>query len=103
MVIIRNICHDIKEKVYDADKDIRKAIELKHDYPKLAEYYNEFSVERMDEDLELHSEVVKIIEEYRKQKGEPNDTMKNLWDFEHKMIIEQTENVKILQEYYKKL
>ena len=103
MIIIRNICHDIKEKIHDSDKDIRKAIELKYEYPTLANDYYEFSVERMQEALDLHSKVVKIIEEYRKQEGEPNETMRNLWEFEHKIIIEQSEDVKILQEHYNKL
>lgn len=103
MVIIRNICHDIKEKIHDSDKDIRKAIELKHEYPDLANDYYEFSVERMQEALDLHSEVVKIIDDYRKREGEPNETMMNLFDFEHKIIMEQSEDVKILQEHYKKL
>lgn len=57
----------------------------------------------MQEALDLHSEVVKIIDEYRKKDGEPNETMRNLWEFEHKIIIEQSEDVKILQEHYKKL
>ena len=57
----------------------------------------------MQEALDLHSKVVKIIEEYRKQEGEPNETMRNLWEFEHKIIIEQSEDVKILQEHYNKL
>ena len=103
MIIIRNICHDIKEKIHDSDKDIRKAIELKYEYPILANDYYEFSVERMQEALDLHSKVVKIIEEYRKQEGEPNETMRKLWECEQKIIIEQSEDVKILQEHYNKL
>ena len=35
--------------------------------------------------------------------GNPPETMLNLFDFEHKIIIEQSEDVKILQEHYKKL
>ena len=35
MVIIQNISHDIKEKIHDADKDMRKAIDIKHEYPSL--------------------------------------------------------------------
>lgn len=103
MVIIQNISHDIKEKIHDADKDIRKAIDLKYEYPSLANDYYEFSVERMQEAMDLHSEVVKIIDEYRKENGEPPTTMSALWDFSHKIIMEETDDVKILQEHYKKL
>ena len=103
MIIIQNISHDIKEKIHDSDKDIRKAIELKYEYPDLADDYYNFSIDRMDEAMTLHSEVVKIIDDYKKKKGESNETMKNLWDFQHKVIIEKSEDVKILQEHYKKL
>lgn len=103
MVIIQNISHDIKEKIHDADKDIRKAIDLKYEYPSLANDYYEFSVERMQEAMDLHSEVVKIIDEYRKENGEPPATMSALWDFSHKIIMEEANDVKILQEHYKKL
>lgn len=103
MVIIQNISHDIKEKIHDADKDIRKAIDLKYEYPSLANDYYEFSVERMQEAMDLHSEVVKIIDEYRKENGEPPATMSALWDFSHKIIMEEADDVKILQEHYKKL
>lgn len=103
MVIIQNISHDIKEKIHDVDKDIRKAIDLKHEYPSLANDYYEFSVERMQEAMDLHSEVVKIIDEYRKENGEPPATMSTLWDFSHKIIMEEADDVKILQEHYKKM
>ena len=42
MVIIQNISHDIKEKIHDADKDIRKAIDIKHEYPSLSYEYDEY-------------------------------------------------------------
>ena len=103
MVIIQNISHDVKEKIHDADKDIRNAIDLKHEYPSLANDYYEFSVERMQEAMDLHSEVVKIIDDYRKENGEPPATMSAFWDFSHKIIMEEADDVKILQEHYKKL
>ena len=103
MIIIQNISHDVKEKIHDADKDIRKAIDIKYEYPSLANDYYEFSVERIQEAMDLHSKVVKIIDEYRKENGEPPATMSALWDFSHKIIMEEADDVKILQEQYKKL
>jgi hypothetical protein len=103
MVIIRNISHDIQEKVKEADRDIRKAIELKHEYSDLANNYYEFSVERMKEALELHEEVVKIIDDYKSSGKTTPTVMQEMWDFQHRVILEDTENVKVLQEYYKKL
>lgn len=49
------------------------------------------------------NKVVKIIDEYRKENGESPATMSALWDFSHKIIMEEADDVKILQEHYKKL
>ena len=38
-----------------------------------------------------------------KKNGEPPATMSALWDFAHKIIMEEADDVKILQEHYKKL
>lgn len=46
--------------------------------------------------------MVKIIDEYRKENGEPPATMSALWDFSHKITMEEAGDVKILQEHYKK-
>ena len=47
--------------------------------------------------------MVKIIDEYRKENGESPATMSALWNFSHKIIMEEAEDVKILQEHYNKL
>lgn len=101
--IIRDVSKDIKCKVKESDRDIRKAIERKQDYLNLANCYYEFSVERLGEVDDLHKEVVSLIESYRKEKGEPPTYMMEMWDWEHKMIMEDIEDIKLLQSFYKTL
>lgn len=49
----------------------------------------------------LHNEVVKIIDEFRKTKGEPPAQMMAVYDYLHKKHIEQAKEAKLLQAMYK--
>lgn len=101
--IIRDISTDIKCKIKEADRDIRKAIEKVSSYPSLAVKLYSFSVERLEEVDELHEEVVKEIEMYRKNNGEPPQQMLSLWDWEHESIMKDVTEIKLLQEYFNTL
>lgn len=101
--IIRDVSRDIKCKVSNADRDIRKAIERKEEYPSLATTYYNFSINELNEAIELHEEVVGFIEQYRNENGEPPKTMLELWEFEHNNIMSDVADIKILQEHYRKL
>ena len=49
----------------------------------------------------LHTEVVKIIENYRKTKGEPPKEMQWVYDYLHKQHIDDLAEVKRYLEMYK--
>ena len=49
----------------------------------------------------LHTEVVKIIESYRKTKGEPPKEMQWVYDFMHKRHIEDLAEARRYLEMYK--
>lgn len=101
--IIRDVSKDIKCKITNADRDIRKAIERKSEYPSLANLYYDLSLGELSEALDLHEEVIHLIEKYRETDGEPPKTMLELWNFEHNNIMEDVSDIKILQEYFKKI
>ena len=48
----------------------------------------------------LHGQVVKIIDAYRKTNGEPPEKMLAIYDYLHEKAIDETKEVKILQQMY---
>lgn len=44
--------------------------------------------------MSLHTAVVQIINEYRRQKGEPPKEMTIIWNYEHEKLIEEYEDIK---------
>ena len=49
----------------------------------------------------LHTEVTKLIEKYRQEKGEPPEGMKALYDYLHRKQIDKAAEVKTLQGMYR--
>ena len=76
-------------------------MQLKLENPMLAEEYYDRSVRDLDNMGNLHDDVVKIIDDYKKEKGEPPEVMLQLWKFEHEQLVEDTTEIKQLQDYYK--
>ena len=48
----------------------------------------------------LHNQVVKIIEKYRKENGEPPASMLAVYDYLHEKFIEEAKEVKMMQQMY---
>lgn len=101
--LIRDVSMDIKCKIKNADRDIRKAIERKNDYLDLANLYYNFSIDNLEEALDLHKQVVRFIEDYKKQNNDVPSIMLSMWEFEHRDIMEDVTEIKTLQEFYKEL
>ena len=49
----------------------------------------------------LHTQVISIIEDYRKKKGDPPEAMKTLYDILHKRYIAHAAAVKGMLALYK--
>ena len=48
----------------------------------------------------LHNQVVKLIDTYRKEHGEPPEAMLAVYNYLHEKFIEEAKEVKILQQMY---
>lgn len=97
MKIIKDTCDYIDEELHDAEKYIKRALEVKQDYPELAELFNMLSGEEMKHMQMLHNQVVKLIDNYRKTEGEPPASMLAVYDYLHQKFIDHAKEIKILQ------
>ena len=101
MKIIQELCDMIDDEICDAKKYITCAMKQKEKYPHLADTFSKLSEEEMKHMNMLHAEVVLIIETYRKEKGEPPESMLAVYDYLHSKSIDKAAEVKALQAMYK--
>ena len=98
--IIKCLSDFINEEIHDGNKYIKKALAIREEYPEVAEVLNMLSAEEMKHMQILHNQVVKIIENYRKEKGEPPAAMLAVYDYLHEKFIEDAKEVKMMQQMY---
>ena len=70
-------------------------------YPSLAQVLYNLAVQEDAHQAALHAEVVKIIENYRKTKGEPPKEMMAVYDFIHKQHFDKLAEARRYLEMYK--
>ena len=78
------------------------ALEYKTTDPETAELFYRLSGEEMNHMNALHKDVVRRIDDYRRKKGEPSEAMTAVYDYLHKKMIGQAEEVGVLQAMFKK-
>ena len=101
MVIIKKLSDKINEELHDACEYAKLALEYKDEYRGLADTFFTLSNEEMRHQALLHNEVVKLIEEHRRTKGEPPANMLAVYEYLHEQAIEKAEKVKRYQAMYK--
>ena len=101
MKIIKCLSELIEEELHDADKYIELAMKWKADEPDTADLFYELSGEEMGHFEKLHEEVKELIEEYRKEHGEPPKEMMALYDFLHEKHIANAMQIRVKQGIYK--
>ena len=98
---IKEVCKDIECALDKAEHYAKQAILFKPDHPSLAQHYLADSSTMMDIMNSLHSEVVTMINDYRKTKGEPPAPMMAIYDYMHERFIEKAAAIKNLQDLFK--
>ena len=101
MKIIKCLSEKIEDELQDAQDYIDLAMKWKTDEPETADLFYELSVEEMGHMEKLHKEVVDLIEDYRKENGEPHKDMMTLYDYLHEKHIATATRIKIKQGMYK--
>ena len=101
MEIIRKLTDMIGEEIDDADKYATCALKHKDSNRDLADVFYRLSTEEMGHMNMLHEQAAKIIEAYRRDKGEPPAEMMAVYDYLHKQHIDHAASVKAKQMLYK--
>ena len=101
MKIIKCISEKIDEELHDADAYIDLAMKWKADEPETADLFYELSTEEMGHVDKLHDEVKELIDEYRKEHGEPPKEMMVLYEYLHEKHIATAMNIRVKHGIYK--
>lgn len=100
MKIIQTVVDHINDELDDANAYVKLAIENKTKHRNLAETFFTLGQEELKHSMMLHNEVVKLIEDYRREHGEPPAEMMAVYDYLHKKSIDKAEKVKRYQQVY---
>ena len=101
MQIIKCLSELIEEELSDAAKYIDLAMKWRNEEPDTADLFHELSVEEMGHVDKLHDEVAELIEEYRKEHGEPPKEMMVLYNYLHEKHIATATQIRVKQGMYK--
>ena len=101
MKIIKTISEMIEDELDGAEHYIKKAIECKEHNPNLARVFYEISMQEMNHVNMLHAEVAKLIDQHRKEKGDPPAAMLAVYDYMHEKHIEEAHEIKMYQAQYR--
>lgn len=100
MKIIQELSEHIEDEIKDAACYAKMALKCKAEYPSLAETFYSLSIDETGHMNALHEEVVKLINTYKKDHGEPPAAMLAVYNYLHKRQIEQAKEAKIYQTMY---
>ena len=101
MKLIECLEEYMEEELHDSKKYAKEAIKHKEDYPSLGETFFMLSGEELRHMQYLHNEVVKLIDAYRQQEGEPPADMLAIYNYLHNKQIEKVTEIKMLHNMYK--
>ena len=101
MKIIRCLSEKIEDELNDADEYIDLAMRWKTEEPETAQVFYELSLEEMNHVDKLHKEVTEVIEDYRKEHGEPPKDMMTLYEYLHEKHIGKATQIRVKQGMFK--
>ena len=103
MKLIEILSDKIADEIECAESYAKCALNYKEERPQLAEIFYRIANEKLTHMNLLHTQVIAIIEEYNKNKGETPEHMKMLYNILHRKHIEHAAAVKGMLALYKEV
>ena len=94
MKLIQKISDMIDEELEGACDYGKAAVKYKDENQTLAKTFYDIAAQELQHVTMLHEQMVKIIEEHRKTKGEPPASMMAVYDYLHEKQIEKANKAK---------
>lgn len=101
MKLIETLSSMIDEEIEDVSKYAKHALMYKDENAVLGDMFIRLAEEEMKHMMTLHSQVVSIIEDYRRKNGNPPDAMMTVYDILHKRHIDKAAEAKAAIAMYK--
>ena len=101
MKLIEKISNMIEDEIDGAECYAKMALTYKADKPELARVMYSLSTQELTHMEDLHGVVVSLIDEYRREHGEPPADMRAIYDYLHERHINDAANVRALQTAYR--
>lgn len=102
MKILQDLIKKSDHTMGEIEKYAEKAHLLKDSNKHLADTYIKIAEMHITIYDMLHSEMVNIIEEYKRKGHEAPESMKAIWDYEHERLSSHFHELKFLVDDYKK-
>ena len=94
MKVIAKLIDMMHDELEGAEEYAMCALKYKSEHPKLAQRLNELAGVELQHLKILHSEVDRLIEDYRSKEGEPPADMLAVYNYEHEKMIKEAAKVK---------
>lgn len=101
MRLLKGLVESIREELADVKKYADAAMRTKMDDAGLAAVYAELSMEEMKHAERLHKAAVEMIAKATAAGKQAPAVMREVWDFEHGMMIEEMAHAKRMLEMAK--
>ena len=101
MKIIEKIVDRIDEEIHDSKEYAKLATEVKESHPALSHVLFTISAQEDTHQAMLHEQVVKLIEQYRREHGDPPAAMMAVYEHHHRKSMEKLAEARRYQDIYK--
>lgn len=101
MKLIQKLTEYITEEIEDAKKYAEDALLQKENDPELARALYNISMQELEHMQTLHEQVSRLIENHRKEMGDPPASMMAVYNYLHEKQVRCAKEVRVMQAMYR--